>query len=93
MSKRSNSQKKMSIFILCMVNWLILSLGSVPKDGPSAGTAICTALLSLSLNKKIPGNVAMTGEISLNGEVCKIGKKGIFIIKVGFSKKLLPLSV
>lgn len=47
--------------------------GSTPKDGPSAGTAITTALLSLILDKKIPSSLGMTGEISLNGEVCKIG--------------------
>lgn len=45
----------------------------MPKDGPSAGTAITTAFLSLVLDKKIPTNIGMTGEISLNGEVCKIG--------------------
>jgi Lon-like ATP-dependent protease len=46
---------------------------SAPKDGPSAGTAICTALISLALNYRIPSNIAMTGEMSLNGNVCKIG--------------------
>jgi ATP-dependent Lon protease len=48
--------------------------GSVPKDGPSAGTAICTALISLVSGKAIPSDLSMTGEISLNGNVCKIGK-------------------
>lgn len=47
--------------------------GAVPKDGPSAGTAICTALISLIRGKTVPANFAMTGEISLNGMVCKIG--------------------
>lgn len=47
--------------------------GALPKDGPSAGCAIITALLSLIKKKAIPSNFAMTGEISLNGEVCKIG--------------------
>lgn len=45
------------------------------RDGPSAGTAITTAFLSLILNKSVPSHIGMTGEISLNGEVCKIGKK------------------
>jgi len=45
-----------------------------PKDGPSAGVSICTAFLSLALNKSIPGNISMTGELSSSGEVCKIGK-------------------
>jgi Lon-like ATP-dependent protease len=44
-----------------------------PKDGPSAGTAICTALISIALGYRIPSNIAMTGEMSLNGNVCKIG--------------------
>ena len=47
--------------------------GALQKDGPSAGCAITTALLSLIKKKSIPSNYAMTGEISLNGEVCKIG--------------------
>jgi Lon-like ATP-dependent protease len=47
--------------------------GSAPKDGPSAGISICTAYLSLILNKPVPSNLAMTGELSLNGEVWKIG--------------------
>mmetsp|Transcript_22818 Transcript_22818/g.17268 ORF Transcript_22818/g.17268 Transcript_22818/m.17268 type:complete len:269 (+) Transcript_22818:1392-2198(+) len=47
--------------------------GAVKKDGPSAGITITTALLSLALNEKINQNVAMTGEISLNGKVLAIG--------------------
>ena len=47
--------------------------GSTPKDGPSAGITITTALLSLALNKPILPNVGMTGEISLNGKVLPIG--------------------
>lgn len=49
--------------------------GATPKDGPSAGTAITTALISLASNRKVPSNLAMTGEISLNGLVCKIGNQ------------------
>ena len=41
--------------------------GATPKDGPSAGTAITTALLSLVMNVVVPSNLGMTGEISLNG--------------------------
>jgi Lon-like ATP-dependent protease len=47
--------------------------GAVQKDGPSAGISICSSLISLALNKPIPTDVSMTGELSLNGEACKIG--------------------
>ncbi len=53
--------------------------GASPKDGPSAGISICVSLLSLILNKPVPANLAMTGELSLNGEVCKIGN--VFLIE------------
>lgn len=44
-----------------------------PKDGPSAGTLITTCLLSHILNKSIPKNISMTGEITLLGEVLPVG--------------------
>ncbi len=47
--------------------------GGVAKDGPSAGTAICTAIYSLFNGLKIKNTVAITGEINLQGEVCAIG--------------------
>jgi endopeptidase La len=47
--------------------------GGVQKDGPSAGISICSSLISLALNKPIPADISMTGELSLNGEACKIG--------------------
>ena len=43
--------------------------GAVPKDGPSAGITIVSALVSLALDKPIRQNVAMTGEVSLTGKV------------------------
>lgn len=46
---------------------------AVKKEGPSAGCAITTSLISALLNKKVATNVAMTGEISLKGEILKIG--------------------
>lgn len=47
--------------------------GATPKDGPSAGTAITVALFSLFNNKKIKNNLALTGEINLQGKVTAIG--------------------
>ena len=47
--------------------------GATPKDGPSAGTAITVALYSLLTNKKIKHDVAITGEMCLQGKVTAIG--------------------
>jgi len=67
--------------------------GSTPKDGPSAGTAITTAIFSMFNNKKIKYNIAITGEICLNGNVTEIGGLDLKIlgaIKAGVKEILFP---
>jgi len=66
---------------------------STPKDGPSAGTAITTAIYSLFNNKKIKYNIAITGEICLNGNVTEIGGLDLKIlgaIKAGVKEIIFP---
>lgn len=67
--------------------------GAVPKDGPSAGTAITTVVYSLLNNRKIKSNIAITGEISLDGCVTEIGGLDLKIlggIKAGVNEFLFP---
>ena len=67
--------------------------GSTPKDGPSAGVAITTALVSLSLEQPIPQDIGMTGEISLNGKVLPIGgvkEKTMAAKREGINRLIFP---
>ena len=54
--------------------------GATPKDGPSAGTAITLAIYSSLTNKKIKNNIAITGEICLQGDITAIGGLDLKII-------------
>ena len=67
--------------------------GAVPKDGPSAGITLTTALASLVTEREVSPEIAMTGEISLRGVVMPIGglpEKLMAAVRAGISKVLIP---
>lgn len=71
-----------------------LTNGAMKKEGPSAGVGVVTSILSILKGKKIPKNISMTGEISLNGKILKVGglrEKIILAMKSGIDRVYFPM--
>ena len=67
--------------------------GAVPKDGPSAGVAITTAIVSCLTHRKVDNNVAMTGEVTLRGNALPIGglrEKSLAALRSGIKTIIVP---
>jgi len=70
-----------------------LPAGAIPKDGPSAGVALCTAIVSLLSDRRARSGIAMTGEITLLGRVLRVGgikEKVLGAYRAGIKTVILP---
>ena len=68
--------------------------GAIPKDGPSAGIALVTALVSAFTGRKVDNKVGMTGEVSLRGRVLPIGglkEKSLGALRAGIKEVIIPI--
>ncbi len=92
---RANAEKigvAPAIFESCEIH-LHVPAGAVPKDGPSAGVTLVTALVSALTGRKASGKIAMTGEISLRGRVLPVGgikDKILAASRAGIDTVILP---
>lgn len=79
--------------LFCFQLRLHVPEGATPKDGPSAGCTIVTALMSLAMDKPVRENLAMTGELSLTGKVLRVGgikEKVLAAKRSGVTHIILP---